>query len=165
MRANASGAASRGPARLRGEPRGPPFFSHVFVITIIRPSQKETSPPVNPRSGFKLFSVRAPEPPKKQSYVYFEPSKRDLIRPRISTSALFDIYCRSTSLFSIVLNILQRTVPRWIFADQSNRVSKAQSRRNFCFFGGSGARSEKSLTPIEGSPVVKFPFVKAEFTK
>ena len=97
VRANASGAASRGPARLRGEPRGPPFFSHVFVITIIRPSQKETSPPVNPRSGFKLFSVRAPEPPKKQSYVYFEPSKRDLIRPRISTSALFDIYCRSKS--------------------------------------------------------------------
>ena len=73
------------------------FLVHVFVITIIRPSQKETSPPVNPRSGFKLFSVRAPEPPKKQSYVYFEPSKRDLIRPRISTSALFDIYCRSTS--------------------------------------------------------------------
>jgi len=28
----------------------------------------------------------------------------------------------STSLFSI--NILQRTVPRWIYADQSNRVSK-----------------------------------------
>ena len=67
-------------ARLPGHPPvygvsrvDPRFFSHVFVITIIRPSQKETSPPVNPRSGFKHFFRSAPEPPKKQSYVYFEP--------------------------------------------------------------------------------------------
>lgn len=67
-------------ARLPGDPPvygvrrvDPRFFSHVFVITIIRPSQKETSPPVNPRSGFKHFFRSAPEPPKKQSYVYFEP--------------------------------------------------------------------------------------------
>ena len=68
---------------------GPPFFSHVFVITIIRPSQKETSPPVNPRSGLNFFRSARPNHRKSKSYVYFEPSTRDLIGPRISTSALF----------------------------------------------------------------------------
>ena len=65
------------------------FLVHVFVITIIRPSQKETSPPVNPRSGLNFFRSARPNHRKSKSYVYFEPSTRDLIGPRISTSALF----------------------------------------------------------------------------
>ena len=67
----------------------PGVFSHVFVIALIRPSQKETSPPVNPRSGFNFFRSARPNHRKSKSYVYFEPSTRDLIGPRISTSALF----------------------------------------------------------------------------